>query len=185
MVVTHRTRQELEAGLEHVRESPRDAGVVQMIVRRPRAGERETLDAGELDTEDGLVGDSWKHRPGSRRLGGGPDPATQINVMNARVAALVAGDPSQWPLAGDQLLVDLDLSRANLPPGTRLRIGSAVIEVSEKPHIGCGKFVNRFGVDAMKFVNSPLGRELCLRGINARVIRAGSVRVGDVVRKNP
>jgi MOSC domain-containing protein YiiM len=102
-----------------------------------------------------------------------------LNIMNARAVALIAQDRTRWPLAGDQLFVDLDLSDDNLPPGSQIEIGTALIEVSAKPHTGCGKFVERFGVDAQKFVNSPLGRQLHLRGINARVIRAGAVRVGD------
>jgi MOSC domain-containing protein YiiM len=106
----------------------------------------------------------------------------QINIMNARATALVAGSKDRWPLAGDQLYVDLDLSGANLPPGTRLAIGSAVLEVTSQPHTGCAKFVARFGLDAMKFVNSPVGRELNLRGINAKVVTAGTIRVGDDVR---
>jgi MOSC domain-containing protein YiiM len=107
----------------------------------------------------------------------------QLNVMNARVIALVAQGEQRWPLAGDQLFLDLDLSAANLPAGTQLALGTAVIEVTDQPHTGCGKFVERFGVDAMQFVNSSIGRELHLRGINARVVRPGRVRAGDVVRK--
>jgi hypothetical protein len=177
VTVRHLTRSELEAGLDAIRNSPKDNGVVELIVARPRPSAREVLDHGQLDPATGLIGDSWGIRMTA------PDPATQLNVMNARVIALIAQDRSRWPLAGDQLYVDLDLADANLPPGTQLAVGTAVIEVSEEPHTGCGKFVERFGVDAMKFVNSPLGRQLHLRGINARVIRAGAVRVGDVARK--
>jgi hypothetical protein len=175
--VRHLTRAELDAGLDEIRNSPKDNGVVELIVSRPQPGARVLLDEGQLDPGVGLINDSWSVRVAA------PDPATQLTVMNARVAALVAQDRARWPLAGDQLYVDLDLADDNLPPGTQLEIGGAVIEVSAEPHTGCGKFVQRFGVDAMKFVNSPLGRQLHLRGINARVVRAGAVRLGDRARK--
>lgn len=181
--IKHLAMNELEAGLDHIRQSPQDEGPLLLIVRRPRTDEREILNEGALDLTTGLVGDSWQFRSSSKTADGGPHPEMQINIINARVAALVAQDPSRWQLAGDQLYLDLDLSRANLPAGTKLAIGSAVLEVTPPPHTGCKKFVSRFGVDAMKFVNSPLGRELCLRGINARVAQAGSIRVGDVAKK--
>ena len=182
-VIRHLTMAELEAGLEEIRQSPRDAGELKMIVRRPDLGAREELQTGDLDIVQGLVGDTWQSRSSRRTADGSPHPDMQLNLMNTRVVALVAQDPSRWALAGDQLFVDLDLSEANLPAGTRLAIGSAVIEVTAEPHTGCAKFVSRFGVDAMQFVNSPLGRELHLRGINARVITAGRIRVGDMARK--
>jgi hypothetical protein len=176
---THRTWQELEAALDHIRAAPRDAGLLALIVRRPAVGEREVLQEGRLDLVEGLVGDNWRTRGSSRTPDGSSHPDMQLNMMNVRVVELVAGPPGRWPLAGDQLYVDLDLSGANLPAGTRMRIGSALIEVTSQPHTGCGKFVSRFGVDAMKFVNSPVGRELNLRGINARVVEPGTIRVGD------
>jgi hypothetical protein len=179
--LTHRTTRELEAGLASIRQAPTDSGTLDMIVRRPGVGEREVLDAGELDLADGLVGDTWKIRGSSRSTDGRAHPDMQLNVMSSRVIGLVAQHPSRWALAGDQLIVDLDLSTANLPPGTRLRIGAAVIEVTDQPHTGCRKFVDRFGVDATKFVNSPLGRDLRLRGLNARVVRPGPIRAGDAV----
>ena len=179
----HRTTPELEAGLGHVRQSPADGGRLELVVRRPAVGEREELAVGELDLADGLLGDTWSTRPSRLTADGGPHPECQLNVMNSRMAALVAVDPARRSLAGDQLYVDLDLSQENLPPGTRLAIGSAVIEVTARPHTGCAKFVARFGIDAMRFVNSPTGRALRLRGLNARVVQAGTVRPGDVVRK--
>jgi hypothetical protein len=179
----HRSTTELEAGLEHVRLSPADGGRLELVVRRPAIGEREELAAGELDLAEGLVGDTWCVRPSRASVDGGPHPESQLNVMNSRMAALVAVEPARRSLAGDQLYVDLDLSQENLPAGTRLAIGSAVIEVTARPHTGCDKFVARFGVDAMRFVNSPTGRALRLRGLNARVVQAGTVRPGDVVRK--
>ena len=179
----HLTTEELHAGLDGIRQSPKDEGVLELIVRRPRIGEREVLDEGQLDEVEGLVGDTWRIRSSRRSKDGLAHPDMQLNIMNARVIALVAQERERWHLAGDQLFVDLDLSGENLPPGTRLAVGSAVIEVTDQPHTGCEKFVSRFGLDAMKFVNSPLGRELNLRGINARVVKPGTIRVRDVTKK--
>ena len=181
--VKHLTTSELEAGLEEIGRSPKDGGVLEMIVRRPQIGEREILQEGVLDLADGLVGDSWTIRSSKRTADGTPHPDMQLNLMNSRVIDLVSQDRSRWHLAGDQLYVDLDLSAGNLLPGTRLAIGSAVIEVTAEPHTGCSKFVERFGVDAMTFVNSSERKDLHLRGINARVVRPGVLRVGDTVAK--
>ena len=156
--VKHLTMAELEAGLDAIRQSPKDEGVLELIVRRPRSDEREVLQQGELDLVKGLVGDSWKMRSSSRTPDGSAHPEMQLNIMNSRVIALVAQDKDRWQLAGDQLYVEMDLSAENLPAGTRLAIGSAVIEVTPQPHTGCNKFVSRFGLDAMKFVNSPVGQ---------------------------
>ena len=171
------TTEPLGTNLDHVRAAPRDEGLLELIACRPAVGEREVLEEAELDLEQGLVGDSWSLR------GKHPDRGTQVTLMNARAAALVAGDRERWALAGDQLYVDLDLSPANLPPGTRLAIGSALLEVTEIPHLGCGKFTERFGTKARALVNSPEGVALNLRGINTRVVEGGTVRRGDTVRK--
>jgi MOSC domain-containing protein YiiM len=173
---------ELEAGLGHVRAAPREEGTVELIVRRPAVDEREVVTEAELDVDDGLVGDNWRARgrSGGRRP---PNPDTQITVMSSRAVALAAGERDRWPLAGDQLYVDLDLSGENLPPGTRLAIGTAVIEVTAEPHTGCKKFAARFGLETLEAFNSPEGRALNLRGINTRVVQPGAVRVGDAVRK--
>jgi hypothetical protein len=181
--VKYLTMRELEAALDHLRDAPKDEGVVQLIVRRPRINEREVLEQAELDPFLGLIGDNWCVRASSSTFDGSPNPEMQINIMNARVTALVAQDKHRWPLAGDQLYIDMDLSKENLPAGSRLAIGSAVLEVSAWPHTGCQKFVSRFGVDAMKFVNSRIGKQLCLRGINAKVVRAGVIRVGHRAKK--
>jgi MOSC domain-containing protein YiiM len=169
----------LDAGLEHVRDSPKDDGTVELIVRRPAVDEREVLAEATLDLHVGLVGDNWQRRGSRGTPDGAPHPDRQLTLMNNRAALLVAGDPERRQLAGDQLYVDLDLSPANLPAGTRLALGSAVIEVTEPPHLGCAKFAARFGEDAWRFVNSRVGRELRLRGLNARVIVPGIVRAGD------
>jgi hypothetical protein len=179
----HLTLQELEARLDEIRRSPKDEGLLELIVRRPQIGEREVLEEAEINLVEGLAGDNWRFRGSSRTPDGSSHPDMQLNVMNSRVIALVAQDKARWQLAGDQLFIDLDLSSENLPPGTRLALGSAVIEVTDQPHTGCKKFVTRFGLDAMRFVNSPVGRQLHLRGINAKVLQLGRIQVGDVVKK--
>ena len=175
------TSAELEQGLDDIRRAPKDQGVLRMVVRRPAIGAREVLAAGELDRTAGLIGDNWSTRGSRRTADGQAHPLMQVNIMGARTIALIAGDETRWPLAGDQLFVDLDLSEDALPAGSRLRIGDAVLEVTTEPHTGCDKFVSRFGVDAMKFVNSPAGRRLRLRGLNARVVEPGTIRPGDAV----
>jgi MOSC domain-containing protein YiiM len=180
--VTHLATDDLQAGLEHLRSSPKDNGHVQLIVRRPAENEREVVEEARLDLTDGLVGDTWNVR-GSKSNGGLPDPERQLTLMNARAASLVAGTADHGGLPGDQVYVDFDLGYENIPPGTRLQLGDAVVEVSEAPHTGCAKFAARFGKDALRFVNSEVGRELNLRGINAKVVVAGTVRAGDTVRK--
>ncbi len=173
----------LEAGLEDIRQSPIDGGVLELIVARPAVDRREVLDAGELDLAVGLVGDNWRNRASSATPDGGADPDAQLTIMNYRCAALVAGRLDRVPLAGDQLYVDLDLSAANLPAGSRLAIGESVIEVTAKPHRGCDKFAARFGVAALRFVNIGIGRDLNLRGRNARVVVGGRIERGDRVRR--
>ena len=171
----NRTMTELESGLEEILRSPAVEGRLEMIVRRPLKGQREVLAEGQLTLEEGLAGDCWKRHH--------PHPNMQINIMNSRAIALVAGDAERWPLAGDQLFIDLDLSESNLPAGTQLEMGSATVEITAEPHTACGKFAARFGVDAVKFFNSVRGRNLNLRGRNARVLKAGTIRSGDIIRK--
>lgn len=175
--------EELEQGLEAILRSPRDDGRLELIVKRPDIDQRVAVTQGRLDTGQGLVGDNWLTRGCGHMPDGTADPDMQLNIMNARVVALVADDPARRELAGDQLYLDLDLSYENLPPGTQLAIGDAVIEVTEPPHTGCKKFAARFGRDAMVFVNSGMGKKLNFRGINAKVIRSGDIKVGDVARK--
>ena len=179
----HLTTIELEAGLDQIRQAPKDNGELLLIVRRPQIDEREVLEQAQLDLAAGLVGDNWKTRGSRRTQDGSAHPDMQLNVMNARVIELIAQAKANWALAGDQLYLDFDISAENLPINSRLKIGSAVIEVTPPPHTGCHKFVSRFGLEAMKFVNSELGQELRLRGLNAKVIEPGSIRVGDGVCK--
>src|SRR5262249_29602186 len=151
--VYHLTTEELEAGLPNILKSPQDNGVLELIVRRPQIEAREVLQEGKLDLLQGLVGDTWRSRGSTRTSDGSAHPEMQLNIMNSRAIALVARDRERWQLAGDQLFLNLDLSGANLPPGTRLALGSAVVEVTAQPHTGCQKFQARFGLEAMKFVN--------------------------------
>ena len=180
---THLNAAELERGIDHILASPGDDGELRLIVRRPDIGARETPETARLDTEQGLVGDNWLAR-GSRHMPDGvADPDMQLNIMNTRVIDTVAQSEDRWALAGDQLFVDLDLSPENLPPGTQLALGDAVIEVTEPPHTGCKKFAARFGTDAVVFVNAGRGKTLNFRGICAKVVTSGDIKVGDVARK--
>lgn len=181
--VSHRPLAELEAGLDEIRRSPADDGGLRAIVRRLAVDERELAETAQLDTDEGLVGDTWRARGSRATPDGAADRAAQVTLINARVAALLSGSPdlAQWAKAGDQLYVDLDLGEANLPAGARLAIGEAVLEVSATPHTGCAKFSARFGVDALRFVSTPLGREMRLRGMNVTVVHTGSIRIGDRV----
>jgi MOSC domain-containing protein YiiM len=179
----HPTREQLEAGLDEIRRSPADDGTLELIVRRPAVDEREVLEVGDLSLDEGLVGDTWNQRPSKRTEDGGPHPDMQLNLINARLLALICPDPDRHPLSGDQLAVDLDLTSANLPPWTRLAIGGAVIEVTDQPHTGCKKFSSRFGLDALRFINSEAGHDLNLRGLNARVVESGPIRRGDRIKK--
>jgi hypothetical protein len=174
------SREQLEGSLDRILDSPRDQGVVVLLVRRPAVGRRELPAEAPLDLASGLVGDNWLDRGSRSTPDGSADPQRQVTVMNARVAELVAGGTERMPLAGDQLYLDLDISVVNLPAGSLLAVGDAVLEVSDVPHLGCAKFVERFGEDAMRFVNSRAGRQLRLRGMNTRVVQPGIIRVGDL-----
>ena len=177
--VTHLTMAELELSLDEIRNAPKNEGSLELIVRRPRSGEREVVDESELSVAEGLVGDNWSTRTPDAAL----EPERQLTIMNARVAGLLAQDTGRWQLFGDQLYIDFELSESNLPAGTRLALGSAIIEVTPVDHTGCKKFAERFGVDAVKFVSTPVGRELRLRGMYAKVVQAGRIRSGDKVRR--
>lgn len=183
--IRHRTEQELAAALDAIRAAPRDAGVVELIARRPARGEREVLEQATLDPVLGLVGDNWHLRPSRHTADRSPDPERQITLMSARAIAAVAGERARWPIAGDQLYVDLDLGDANLPGGTRLAAGGVLLEVTAAPHTGCDKFTARFGSAASRWINTPAGRALNLRGIHARVLEGGVIRRGDAIRKLP
>jgi len=174
----HRTTADLETMLETILAAPKDAGPIEMIVRRPGENQREVVASGELSTDAGLVGDNWIDRAGED-----PHPGSQLTLMNARFADAVAGSKDRWPLAGDQIYVDMDLSMSNLPAGTRLEVGNAIIEISEVPHNGCAKFSGRFGAEALRFANVGPGRDNRLRGAYASVVDGGTFQVGDKVTK--
>lgn len=182
-MVNYLSMAELEAGLAHIQASSADVGTVQMIVARPADNERVTLDEGLFTVENGLEGDNWRARGSKRTDDGRAHPEMQITLMNSRFLDLVAGEQSRWPLAGDQLVVDMDLGVENLPPGQRLQVGTAVFEVTAVPHTGCKKFATRFGTEAVKFANSDIGKPLRLRGMYVKVIQPGTVQVGDTIRK--
>lgn len=169
-----------DPNLESVHESPRDDGRLELIVRRPTVDEREIVEDAWLDLDSGLVGDRWAMRDTAKTPA---YLAAQLTVINTRLLAAIEPDRSRWPIAGDQLYVDLDLCEEHLPVRSRLAIGSATIEVSAEPHTGCAKFSARFGSEALRWINSPLGRAHRLRGLNARVVEAGTVRRGDAVRR--
>ena len=180
----HRTTAELTAFLPTLDAAPRDVGTLRAVIRRPAPGEREVLDVGHLDVVDGLVGDTWATRGSRRTPDGSAHPDMQLNIMSHRLVELLAQDPARERLAGDQMFIDLDLSHDNLPVWSELHIGGpggAVVVVTDQPHNGCGKFIARFGMDAMTFVNGPEGKPRRLRGLCAKVVRPGPVRPGDEV----
>jgi MOSC domain-containing protein YiiM len=183
MAPKHLTAEEIDAGLSHVLASPKDLGQLQVIVVRPQANERRVLQSVQLSPEGGIEGDRWGAPATSEPEGGGPDPRIQVSLMNARILQMIAGDDERMALAGDNLIVDLDLSEDNIPVGQKLAVGEALLQVTDVPHTGCGKFSERFGPDAVRFINAAERRSLHLRGIYARILQAGTVHVGEVVRK--
>lgn len=182
-VLVHASEEELNAGLERIRRSPDDIGILLMIVRRPDVDKREIIRTGELDVDRGLVGDNWNERGSTSTPDGQANPAAQITIINSRVLELIAQLNERWALSGDQLVIDIDLSEENMPAGTRIAIGSAILEVSDKPHTGCAKFAQRFGKDALRFVSTPTAMKLRLRGMNTRIVKSGTVRPGDAAKK--
>ena len=174
---------DFSAQADTVLAAPRDGAAVELIVLRPERDAREVVSEARLDPVEGLVGDGWLRRGSSSTPDGSADPQSQLTIMSTRVLAAVEPDRSRWPLAGDQLYADLDLSEANLPPGARLRVGEALVEVTERPHTGCAKFAARFGLDALRWISTPVGRSHRMRGMYVRVVEGGAIRVGDEIRR--
>lgn len=181
-IMKHLTLDELNAGLPHVQQSPQNGGTVEMIVARPAEDARKEMETAVLDTTTGLQDDNWQQRGSKRTADGSAHPDMQITLMNSRAAQLIAQSRSRWALAGDQLFVDLDLSPENLPPGQKLQLGTAVLQITTAEHRGCLKFATRFGHPAHKFVNQD-GWPQRLRGIYAKVIQTGTISVGDAISK--
>ncbi len=166
----------LAAGLDHIQASPTDQGRVKLIVIRPSSNQRHCPDSAYLSPETGLEGDRWQQ-------GRSQDPDMQVSLMNSRVLELVAAAPDRMSLAGDNLIVDLDLSEENLPVGSQIQIGEVILEITAVPHTGCHKFNRRYGKDALQFVNAQQHQSLYLRGRFARVIQSGTTQVGDLITK--
>ena len=179
----HPSLSDLESALDHILASPPDGGKLEMIAARPAVGERKQLAEATLDDQQGLAGDNWKDRSSTRTPDGSANPDAQLTIINSRLVDAVSGSKSRWELAGDQLAVDIDLSHDNLPVGSRLQIGSAIVELTAEPHTGCVKFASRFGNAALRFVSGPVAMQQRRRGANAKIIESGTIRVGDVVTK--
>lgn len=179
----HRSFSQLQEGFSKLGTAPQEQGIVSLITCRPESGKRQVLETAELDSLQGLVGDNWLERGSRHTQDGRAHPQMQIAIMNTHIIQLIAGSRDRWPLAGDQLYLDLDLSEKNLPPGQQLMIGEVILEISQVPHTGCKKFMERFGQDALRFVNSKEGRALRLRGVNARVVHGGIIHTGDSISK--
>jgi MOSC domain-containing protein YiiM len=179
----HLSLDEIKEGLSEILQSPKDRGILRAIVIRPETDARVSLERCELSPEGGVHGDNWAKGCWMSLPDGRPHPDVQVTIMNARTLALIAQAQERWPLAGDNLVVDLDLSGDNLPAGTRLSAGSALLEITPVPHNGCKKFAERFGIDATRFVNSRDGKQVHLRGIYARIVEPGVITVGDTIEK--
>lgn len=182
-MIEHRSLIDLQQGLQTIKNSPADNGILYMIVARSMIREHAVPWFCKLTPEFGVEGDHWVHESWKTLPDGSPDPSVQVTIMNSRCLDLIATSKERWPLAGENLIVDMDISTANLKPGQKLSIGSAILEISDIPHTGCMKFRDRFGVEALKFVSSKEARELRLRGMFASVIKAGEIRVGDRMKK--
>jgi MOSC domain-containing protein YiiM len=180
----HLTTPELEQTLPTVLASPRDVGRLEVIVVRPTADERQTPASILITPERGVEGDHWLSDFPTDPTHNEMHLDSQVSLMNARFLRQIAVEEEAVCLAGDNLVVDLDLSEENLPAGSRLAIGDAVtLEITATPHTGCTKLAARYGQESRAFMNNPRGTALHLRGRYARVLTAGTATIGDTVRK--
>lgn len=179
----HLSKEQIEARLDWIKASPADKGTLAGLCIRPELNQRRELESCLLSPEGGVEGDFWVRQCWKKLEDGSSDPIVQVAIMNARAVDVVAGSRDRWKLAGDQLFVDFDLSEDRIAPGDRLQIGEAVVEIAPIPHTGCDLFRDRYGMDAVKFINSKLGKSLRLRGVFAQIVRGGMVRLGDPVQK--
>ena len=177
------SKAELEAQLPEIQAAPKLRGSLDLIVIRPAVDQRKVLKSAELCLERGLIGDSWITRSSRHTSDKSPWIEMQLNIMSSRVIQAVTGDLKRWPLAGDQLFIDLDLSLENLPIGSQISIGETIIEVTAPPHTACKKFRVRYGDDAFRFINNPATKNMRLRGLNAKIIRGGTIESGSIVHK--
>ena len=181
--MNHKNMETLQQGLDHIRQSPSDSGTLKLIVARPAEDQRLEMEEGTLDVAGGLIGDNWESRGSSKTVDGSALPEAQITLMNTRVLEIICDQESDWKLAGDQLYGDMDLSKDNLPPGTKIFIGETELEVTPEPHTGCEKFSARYGLDALKFISNKEGRSRQMRGIYLKVLKGGTIRKGDQIIK--
>jgi hypothetical protein len=177
----HVTFDKLQEGLAEISQAPKNHGNIELLVIRPVQYERKVVNEITMHPITGCEGDIWHSKKTSSTPDGKPNPERQVTLINSRVLALLEGAKDTWPKAGDQVYVDMDLSKENLPAGTDLSLGSAIIRVSAQPHNGCKKFAERYGIDATRFVNSSLGKAKSLRGINCYIVKEGIVKMGDTV----
>jgi hypothetical protein len=179
----HRTRAEIEAGIGPVLQSPAEGAAVEALFSRPAPGKRLDLPALEVSVSGGIAGDHWSLGCWKTLPDGSPDPDVQVSLMNRRMLHLIAGARDNWARAGNNIIVDMDLSIDNLPIGQRLRVGTAELEIGPVANTGCDFFIERYGRDACVFVNTGIAKQKRLRGVYARVVKDGQIRIGDIIRK--
>lgn len=179
----HLTRAELAAALPQVTAGPKDHGELKAIFVRPGPGQRLDVSSVAISSAGGLEGDHWAKGCWKSLPDGSPDPDVQVFIMNARFLDLIAQERSHWASCGNSFVADMDLGADNLPVGTRLKAGSAELEITAVPGTGCEAFIEWYGRDACVFVNTGEGKKNRLRGVYARVVKDGVVRIGDTLTK--